>query len=193
MAAKGKTKISVSTMSKRVFTVFIVILVILFVTDFVKSKQNGAASWIGQYMQKHYPELFSTNAVETSSYGQNVVAGTASVEENDGEKEGDSYPFDLEGFLFPNSDIEYLSEDSLYALQDADGYEFKELLGYARNEIYARHGYPFDVDGKYYQHYSQYDWYNKLEHNDVSDSDLNQFEVENVKLVVLVEEAEGFR
>lgn len=70
--AKSKSKMSVTAMSKKVFTALVVILVILFVFDLVRSGQNGNTPWIGRYMQEHYPRLFirssSTSAAEISSY-----------------------------------------------------------------------------------------------------------------------------
>ena len=61
-----------------------------------------------------------------------------------------------EGFIFPNSDKELISEDMMNSyLKD------KATLRLAINEIYARHGYQFSNE-EYQKYYGQYDWYNKL-------------------------------
>lgn len=57
----------------------------------------------------------------------------------------------------------------------------REMVGFARNEIFARHANLFRTK-KYADHYSQYAWYrnipNKWYH--VSLDDLNQIERANV-------------
>ena len=55
--------------------------------------------------------------------------------------------FDENGFVFPDSNERYLTEEEVYALNDAEEYDFQTLLGHARNEIYARHGYAFNENG----------------------------------------------
>ena len=57
------------------------------------------------------------------------------------------------------------------------------MLGYARNEIFARHGNLFETP-KYANHYSQYAWYNNTpEKADVGYPDLNEYEIANVELI----------
>ena len=55
--------------------------------------------------------------------------------------------------LIPDSDTRQLTERELNA------YSY-DALGYALNEIVARHGYHFKHDGKYYDHFSQIYEYN---------------------------------
>lgn len=55
--------------------------------------------------------------------------------------------------LIPDSDTRLLTERELNA------YSY-DALGYALNEIVARHGYHFDYDGKYYSHFSEIYEYN---------------------------------
>ncbi len=76
--------------------------------------------------------------------------------------------------------------------------DFKDLLGYARNEIYARHKNAFHKL-KYMTHYGQYDWY----YNDwdtgtydidstlhkVEDSELSEIERANVYLIAEIEDS----
>lgn len=184
---KVTPKMSVNEMSKIVCRWIIIMLIIFSAIDIVKSGQNGEKPWIGRYMEENYPRLlkglFST--------------GSSKADKSDKSDEADepenNSPFDSNGFIFPNSDSHRISEEKLYELKNVDGYDFEELLGFARNEIYARHGFKFKADGKYYAHYSQYKWYRKMDHGDVADSDLNMNEIENINLIVSIETREGFR
>lgn len=101
--------------------------------------------------------------------------------------------FDENGFLFADSNERLLSEEEVYALKDVEGMEFKELLGFARNEIYARYGYPFNQDGPYYSHYMQYEWYSSMSSMKVGDTDFNEYEIANRDLIVSIEKREGYR
>ena len=103
--------------------------------------------------------------------------------------------FDENGFLFADSDSRSLTEDELYELREPgiEGFSFETLLGFARNEIYARHGYPFRQDGLFYQFYMQYPWYSEMEHKIIGDSELNEYEIENRDLIVEIETSEGIR
>lgn len=101
--------------------------------------------------------------------------------------------FDEIGFIFYNSHERYLSRDEVMALRDSEEYDFKTLLGFARNEIYARKGYPFSEGGKYYTYYMQYEWYQNMEHGEVTDSMINDYERANIDLIVGIEKEEGYR
>lgn len=57
----------------------------------------------------------------------------------------------LEGFIFPDSDKELISQREIAGLSDSD-------LRYAINEIYARHGYIFRSKDLL-EYYEQFDWY----------------------------------
>lgn len=101
--------------------------------------------------------------------------------------------FDSDGFIFADSDSRYLTDLEVHALKEMEGYEFQDLLGFARNEIYARHGYPFNEAGKYYPYYMQYSWYRDISHQTVTEDDLNTYEKENIKLIVQIETEYGYR
>lgn len=90
--------------------------------------------------------------------------------------------FDENGFVFPDSDSRYLSYEEVEALFDTAQMDYYELLGYARNEIFARHGNEFD-SSKYTNHYSQYSWYNSLNLHKVQDSELNDYEKSNIQTI----------
>lgn len=190
-------KVSVRSMSKKVVIWLVVILIVLSIYDIVKSTQNGTSTWIQRYLQTNYPNLSEVFAGSSSSSSSSDVATAAIEEEYEEEEEEEEEetpgPFDEDGFIFPYSSEAYLDEDSIYTLNKYEDYKFKALLGFARNEIYARHGFKFKDGGKYDEFYSQYDWYNEMKHRDMEDSDLNEYEIENIRLIVQVEEQEGFR
>ena len=97
------------------------------------------------------------------------------------------------GYLFPDGDSRFLTEEELYALRDVEGYDFEVLLGLARNEIYARHGYQFRSGGNYDAFYSNYDWYTSIPHHAVDDTEFNEYEIANRNLIVEIEKREGYR
>ncbi len=121
------------------------------------------------------------------------AAEEARKAEEEAELQEEREVFDNEGFIFGDSDTCLLTEEELYQLQGMEDYDFKTLLGFARNEIYARHGYEFNDEGIYYPHYMQYEWYSGMSRKIVNDTDLNEYEIANRNLIVSVEEREGFR
>ena len=86
--------------------------------------------------------------------------------------------FDENGFVFADSSERYLTMDELMALS-------KDMLGFARNEIFARNGNLFRKD-KYIDHYTSYTWYQNLPNKryDVMPEDLNPIERANVNLIL---------
>lgn len=80
-------------------------------------------------------------------------------------------------YIFPNSDKERLERAQVEALDP-------ELLPYARNEIYARHGYEFQNE-KYAEYFAGKSWYRP---GGFSKSDLNSIEWYNMDLIAAVEE-----
>lgn len=100
-----------------------------------------------------------------------------------------STAFDENGFLFPGSDTKLLTAQDLSALNPQDGYSRLDLLGFARNEIYARHGNAFTKE-VYQNHYSQYGWYNSLSKHKVENDELSEIELKNLDLIMAAEQAE---
>lgn len=78
-------------------------------------------------------------------------------------------------YIFPESNKRYLSESEVAALS-------KEQLAFARNEIYARHGYVFNTD-KYIQYFTSKSWYSPNPSFVAGDNNLNQYEISNYKLI----------
>lgn len=97
----------------------------------------------------------------------------------------DTYYYD-NGFIFPDSDVRYLSEDELWTLGQGD-------LRLALNEIYARHGYIFK-DQDYYNYYANFSWYYPSNHaNDMTALGFNEIERYNANLIIDREKALGYR
>lgn len=118
---------------------------------------------------------------------------TAPYETENTEAEENTSVFDENGFVFSDSDVRYLTEEEVYALRDVGEYDFQTLLGYARNELYARHGFAFNENGQYYPYYMQYEWYQNADHHVVKDSEFNEYERANRDLIVEIERREGYR
>lgn len=117
---------------------------------------------------------------ETSSrYGCNVTSfevAQISAAYVPGTEEPAVTGFDEQGFVFADSSERYLSPDEVAALSP-------ELLGFARSEIYARHGNVF-LNDTYRNHYSQYPWYESLQKKSgVGYEDFNEIEIANVELI----------
>lgn len=128
----------------------------------------------------------------TKERTESVVETTENYEPAESEVSEKS-AFDENGFVFADSNSRYLTEEEVYALQDMEEYDFQTMLGFARNELYARHGFAFNEKGQYYPFYMQYDWYKNVEHHVVKDSELNEYEKANRDLIVGIERKEGYR
>jgi phosphate transport system substrate-binding protein len=92
--------------------------------------------------------------------------------------------FDSEGFVFPDSDTRRLTRadfDRLAQQAQSDA-EVRELLGFARNEIFARHGHIFK-SAIYSDHFGKYEWYHALPRGTVMLDDLSAIEQDNVRLI----------
>lgn len=87
------------------------------------------------------------------------------------------------GFLFPDSGSRYLTEADLRELEEASGAQTPQLLRFAVNEIYARHGYRFSM-WEYFNFYSSFDWY-QGQRSDV-EAVKNFNPIENANLAFLV-------
>lgn len=81
-----------------------------------------------------------------------------------------------EDFIFPYSSDEYLNESDVSAYS-------KEDIQWAINEIYARHGYIFDME-PYQSYFSNCLWYTPKYTRDQFDSSwLNTYESDNIKFL----------
>ncbi len=59
-------------------------------------------------------------------------------------------------YIIPDSDTRRLTEEELWEWQ-------YDALGYAMNEIFARHGYHFEPGGKYEGYFKSQNWYHENE------------------------------
>lgn len=150
---------------------------------------NGVihAECIGGYYDDDFQGVYSLDVQvvpnPSSRYGCGIVGvkwtflGYNDVSRND-EVPASPAGFDINGFVFADSSDRYLSMDELLGLD-------KEMLGYARNEIFARNGNLFRKD-KYVNHYTSYDWYNSIPNKryDIMLEDLTEIERANVNLIL---------
>ncbi len=100
-----------------------------------------------------------------------------------------AYYFDSDGFVFPDSSKRLLNEADMERLYENSYYDrsMLEMLGFARNEIFARHGHGFQ-NAKYTEHYAQFGWYTALPRKTVQLSELNAAEQANVRFIKQWEE-----
>ncbi|AUM95021.1 MULTISPECIES: YARHG domain-containing protein [Clostridium] len=82
----------------------------------------------------------------------------------------------LQGYIVPQSNQRYLTEDEL---KNYDKY----TLDLIRNEIYARYGYAFKEE-PFKSYFSNKNWYVKDERFKGADSQLNNYELKNIKLLL---------
>ncbi len=80
-------------------------------------------------------------------------------------------------YIFPNSSKKKLTEEEILSIN-------KSLWPYARNEIYARHGYSFDT-AKFRNYFKNKTWYKE---GGFSTKDLNSIEWYNMELIRDMEE-----
>lgn len=84
----------------------------------------------------------------------NLTGGSMVFPENAGVS-----PFDENGFVLAHSISTALTYNELWDIPQTNEFTLLQLLAFARNEMFARAGHPFDVSGIYYKHFSEYDWY----------------------------------
>lgn len=96
---------------------------------------------------------------------------SSSAPEYDGSTATDS------SYIFPNSSKKKLTEEEILSIN-------KSLWPYARNEIYARHGYSFDT-AKFRNYFANKTWYKE---GGFSTKDLNSIEWYNMELIRDMEE-----
>lgn len=74
------------------------------------------------------------------------------------ENQGKS-PFDENGLVKAESLTEELTYAELWDIPQTSEFTLLQLLGYARNEMFAQAGHQYSETGNYYKHFSSYDWY----------------------------------
>ena len=71
----------------------------------------------------------------------------------------DKSPFDKDGLVKAKSLSESLTYDELWDIPQTNDMTLLQLLGYARNEMFARGGHKFSDTSNYYKYFKQFDWY----------------------------------
>ena len=71
----------------------------------------------------------------------------------------DKSPFDKNGLVKAKSIEEALTYDELWDIPTTDDMTLLKLLGYARNEMFARGGHKFGDSSTYTKYYKQFSWY----------------------------------
>ena len=117
--------------------------------------------------------------------GQNM---TVTARPTSGKYNGNTV-YDIESITYYNGD-DYILPNSgtkLVTNSDISGFS-KEKLGYARNEIYARHGRKFQMK-EYQDYFSSKKWYkeNPNYNYDDDNSNLNNIEAKNVEFLLNAE------
>ena len=91
------------------------------------------------------------------------LAGYTIYELNEGSmvfpENKDKSPFDKDGLVMAKSVSETLTYDELWDIPATDEMTLLKLLGYARNEMFARGGHKFGDSSNYYKYFKQFSWY----------------------------------
>lgn len=100
------------------------------------------------------------------------------------DREEETEEFDESEYIFPYSDKEYLTDADVENLTE-------EQLGFARNEIIARHGRIY-TDDKYKTYFESKSWYEGTVEPEAFDADyenqLNEIEKANIEIIKKYEE-----
>ena len=83
-----------------------------------------------------------------------LSGGSMVFEENENES-----PFDGDGLVMAKSIRESVSYDELWDIPQTKDMTLLQLLGYARNEMFARGGHQFSDTSNYYKYFKQFSWY----------------------------------
>lgn len=94
--------------------------------------------------------------------------------------------------IFDKCSSNYLEEGEIYKLY-SDKESFCEQLQFYINLIYARHGQAFERGGASDAYFQEQEWYEQLVKKEVGYEELNEFEQENVNLLVGILKREGYR
>jgi hypothetical protein len=100
---------------------------------------------------------------------------SSSSEENNSPTNRDTLSDSSNDFIFPNSSVEVLKDYQLSGLS-------KEKLAYARNEIFARHGYIFKTE-PFKSYFPKKSWYKPNPSFTGNYAELNEIERYNVDLI----------
>ena len=146
-----------------------------------------SSGWFGTQCWYYYgygtlEELYKqavTTYIDTYNHQDNIDESVAPEPAEEAQAAG-------EGYVFPNSDKELLTEADLEGLS-------AEQCQIARNEIYARHGRMFQ-DETMQAYFNSCDWYEgTIAADDFDESNLTETEIANKDLIVEYEKKMGYR
>ncbi len=115
--------------------------------------QPGAGVQLTQW--KTADEAMSTADLPADLYAVYILSSGSMVYPEDG---GES-PFNGDGLLFPDSLTQRITDAQVWSLAIPADRTLLQLLGYGRNEIFARCGNKFSDTSVYTRFYSNYGWY----------------------------------
>lgn len=95
----------------------------------------------------------------------------------------EAYIKDISGLVFPNSSVEYLTNNDLAFLQNYELESKKIIIQMAINELYARHGFLFGKDDVR-EYYSRYSWYCGTKSMEAARQEFNDIEKWNADFLV---------
>ena len=143
-------------------------------------KKQIELEWYGVENQK---EAFLT---EKSSFSGKNIEFDSKVEDYRAYREQE----EKTGYTFAKADSEVLKEENLRKIYDQEKLIGEVSPAYsiriAINEIYARKGYDF-TGTAYENYFSQKSWYAPVKGKIVQESEINQYEKENIDLLVKLE------
>ena len=131
------------------------------------------------------------NESSLNKYEQTNIATIIEYEEEMGYRakkndQGNSVNSSGSGFLLPNSDRLYVTEQDLF------GFDARQC-SIARNEIYARHGRIFS-DSELNQYFNQQSWYRgTILPENFDEVVLNDYEMKNIDTIMQYEKSMGYR
>lgn len=100
-------------------------------------------------------EALSTEDMDPNLYAIHVLTEGAMIYPED----NGASPFSADGLLFPNSLTERITTADVWQLPIPADRTLLQLLGFGRNEIYARCGNRFADTSVYTKFYANYPWY----------------------------------
>lgn len=99
-----------------------------------------------------------------------------------------SSSWETTGFLFPDSDVRYLTASDIMVLTEIDGWSMASLAQMAINEIYARHNYLFNSE-EILSFFDSYSWYNGYLSAEESAASFNKIEWANISYLKDIKES----
>ena len=100
-------------------------------------------------------EALGTSDLDPGRYTVQILTEGAMVYPED----NGASPFSVDGLLFPDSLTERITEADVWSLAIPEDKTLLQLLGFARNEIFARCGNKFSDTSAYTRFYADYPWY----------------------------------